>query len=68
MGSGEWKRVAVAADLVGKTARTIYRYLDKPQEDTGIRRRRIGTTIYVHIPSLQDYEATVTDGRPPKYR
>lgn len=66
MGSEEWKSVTEAAELVGKTRRQIYRYLDKDPAVTGIRTRIIDRTTYINIPSLQDYEATVKIGRPRK--
>jgi len=66
MGSEDWQKVDDAAASIGKKRRQVYHYLALPESETGINRRRINRTTYVHMPSLVDYEATVKIGRPRK--
>ncbi len=66
--SKDWMPYKDAAKRVGRAVPTIYKWMSKPQEETGIRRRQIGQIMYVHVPTLLDSEATVKIGRPRKPR
>jgi len=69
MTSSDWVTVAQATELLGfEEPSTVYRYLRKPEADTGIRRMKVGRTTFVHRESLVDYEATVKPGRPPRQK
>lgn len=66
MSSEDWKTVAQAATLLGKHRSAVFRYLERPETDTGIRRMRPGTVTLVHMPTLRAYEAKQKVGRPRK--
>ena len=62
--SEDWALIRDVAPLVGRKVNQIYIWIRKDQSETHIRRRKIAGKTFVHIPSLLEYEATVTAGRP----
>lgn len=64
--SDDWMSVAKAADRVERSASTVYGWLELPETETHIRRRKVGRKTYVHLPTVLDYEATIVIGRPRK--
>lgn len=60
----EWRRPNDAAKILGRGPATVYRWMQKPTTETGIRTMKVERVLFVHMPSLLDYEATIQVGRP----
>lgn len=66
--AADWAKVATAAERIGRTPSKVYKWLRRPQSETGIRRLDGPRGLLVHVPTLQDYEASINrrGGRPPR--
>lgn len=62
----EWVTIGEAAQLARVTERTVYAWLEKPEDATGIRRLTINRTQFLNARTVLDYEATIKIGRPRK--